>query len=515
MKILLTGSTGFIGAAIARSIISSKLEVIAAVRELPTSIALSYKGASYQVVGPIDNQTEWCQALCGVDTVVHCAASTNVMHGHGADVLAAYRKVNVDGTLRLAKQAVENGVRRFIFLSSIKVNGEYTLSGQAFNELSIPKPEGPYGQSKLEAEDALLKLATITGMEVVIIRPPLVYGPGVKGNFARMLKWVKYGLPLPFGTVNNQRSLVALDNLVSLVLLCINRNCSPQAANQVFLVTDNKDVSTTTLLEKVAQAAGRSSFLLPVPIGLLRFGISLLGKPTMAQRLLDNLQVDATKASDLLGWQPLVTIDEQLSSMFKKPKKRSKFILFQNNVLFRVLDLMLAGMGLFVLWPLLLLLYFLGLFDTGSPFFRQERVGLNLQPFVLIKFRTMRVDTISIASHLVRNESITSFGKFLRRTKLDELPQLWNVLCGEMSLVGPRPGLFNQHKLTKARTTYGIFSARPGITGLAQINGIDMSTPELLAKTDARMLKHLNIRNYFKFIVLTVIGKGIGDAVVK
>ena len=484
-------------------------------RKLPTSVALGYKDISYQVIGPIDHQTEWFQALRGVDTVVHCAAFTHVMHGDDAEVLAAYRKVNVDGTLRLAKQAVESGIKRFIFLSSIKVNGEYTLLGQPFNELSIPKPEGPYGQSKLEAEDALLKLAKITGMEVVIIRPPLVYGPGVKGNFASLLKWVQHYLPLPFGNVNNLRSLVALDNLVSLVLLCVDRKSSPQAANQVFLITDNKDVSTTTLLRKMTQAADRSSCLLPVPISLLRFGIYLLGKPTIAQRLFDNLQVDATKASNLLGWQPLVTMDQQLALMFKKTKKSNKYFLFQNTFLFRTLDLILAGMGLLVLWPLLLLLYFLGLFDTGSPFFRQERVGRNLQPFVLIKFRTMRVDTMSIASHLVSSESITSFGKFLRRTKLDELPQLWNVLCGEMSLVGPRPGLFNQHKLIKARTTYGIFIVRPGITGLAQINGIDMSTPELLAKTDARMLNQLNIRSYFKFIFITIIGKGSGDAVVK
>lgn len=178
----------------------------------------------------------------------------------------------------------------------------------------------------------------------------------------------------------------------------------------------------------------------------------------------------------------------------------------------RVLDGLLAGTGLLVLWPLLLLVCVVGWLDTRSPVFAQERVGRNQRPFVLVKFRTMRPGTASVASHLASSASITRIGAFLRRTKLDELPQLWNVLLGHMSLVGPRPGLFNQHELTAARAALGIYAARPGITGLAQVNGIDMSTPELLAQTDARMLRELSVANYFRFIVLTVLGKGTGDA---
>mgnify|MGYP006398823511 CR=1 FL=1 len=179
----------------------------------------------------------------------------------------------------------------------------------------------------------------------------------------------------------------------------------------------------------------------------------------------------------------------------------------------RALDLILSLAGLIVGFPILLVLYLVGLFDTGSPIFRQERVGRNKKPFVLVKFRTMRKDTASIASHLASASSITKFGHFLRRTKLDELPQLWNVLKGEMSLVGPRPGLFNQGELTKAREKKGVFEVRPGITGLAQINEIDMSTPKLLAETDAKMIKALNLRNYFKYILMTISGKGSGDRV--
>lgn len=183
------------------------------------------------------------------------------------------------------------------------------------------------------------------------------------------------------------------------------------------------------------------------------------------------------------------------------------------TLLLRLLDVVLAGLGLLLLWPILLLLCVLGWLDTRSPLFRQERVGRHQRPFVLVKFRTMRPGTASVASHLASSSAITPLGALLRRTKLDELPQLWNVLLGDMSLVGPRPGLFNQHELTAARAAQGVYEARPGITGLAQVNGIDMSTPELLAQTDAKMLKELNLHNYLKFILLTISGKGSGDKI--
>lgn len=179
----------------------------------------------------------------------------------------------------------------------------------------------------------------------------------------------------------------------------------------------------------------------------------------------------------------------------------------------RLFDITFALLGLVFGFPVLLVIYIVGLFDTGSPIFTQERVGRNKKPFTLVKFRTMKVDTASVASHLARASAITPMGRFLRKTKLDELPQLWNVLKGEMSLVGPRPGLFNQEELTQARDAQGVFKVRPGITGLAQVNEIDMSTPDLLAQTDARMIQALSIKNYFIYIIKTVIGRGRGDRV--
>lgn len=179
----------------------------------------------------------------------------------------------------------------------------------------------------------------------------------------------------------------------------------------------------------------------------------------------------------------------------------------------RVLDMVFSLLFLIAGFPILIILYIVGLFDTGVPLFKQERIGRDKKPFTLVKFRTMRIDTASVASHLASASSITKFGAFLRKTKLDELPQLWNVLKGDMSLVGPRPGLYNQEELTKVREDFGVFDVRPGITGLSQVNEIDMSTPDLLAKSDAEMIRKMSVRSYFKYIILTIIGKGSGDTI--
>lgn len=311
---LVTGASGFIGRHIASELTTQGGCVVASVRATPKNWVSAYADLSWCVVGGINSQTDWQLALRGVQTVLHCAARAHVMRESAVDALSEYREVNVAGTLRLAQQSAAAGVKRFVFLSSIGVNGNH--STVPFSEASEPHPHDAYAISKWEAEQALLTLAAQTGMEVVIIRSPLVYGPGVPGNFGSMVRWVRRGLPLPLGAVQNQRSLVALDNLVSLVMLCADRERSPQAANQVFVVADGEDVSTSTLLRKVARAAGRPSRLLPVPSSWLRAGARLLGKQAVADRLLGNLQVDATKARRLIGWRPVITMDEQLAKMF-------------------------------------------------------------------------------------------------------------------------------------------------------------------------------------------------------
>jgi nucleoside-diphosphate-sugar epimerase len=231
------------------------------------------------------------------------------MHDTEADPLSAFRAVNVDGTLNLARQAAAAGVKRFVFISSVKVNGECTLPGRAFTEADLVNPQGAYGQSKHEAEQDLRKLSADISMEVVIIRPPLVYGPGVKANFAALMRAVQRGIPMPLGAVHNQRSLVALDNLVDFIVTCITH---PQAANQTFLVSDGQDLSTNELVRGMAKAAGVPARLLPVSVWALQAVASLLGKGDAVQRLCGNLQIDISKARSLLGWVPPVSVEEGL-----------------------------------------------------------------------------------------------------------------------------------------------------------------------------------------------------------
>ncbi|BAN36674.1 NAD-dependent epimerase/dehydratase [Sulfuricella denitrificans skB26] len=231
------------------------------------------------------------------------------MHEKATDPLTEFRSVNVEGTLNLANQAAKAGVRRFVYLSSIKVNGEKTLPGRPFAERDVPAPLDPYGVSKHEAEEGLRKLAQQTGMEVVIIRPPLVYGKEVKANFLNMMRWLYKGVPLPFGAIHNRRSLVALDNLVDFIVVCLDH---PAAANQTFLVSDGEDTSTTELLRRMAIALNVPTRLLPVPQKLLEVGFKMVGKNDLAQRLCGSLQVDIAKSCTVLDWKPLISVDEGL-----------------------------------------------------------------------------------------------------------------------------------------------------------------------------------------------------------
>lgn len=226
-----------------------------------------------------------------------------------------FHVVNVDLTLALARRAVANGVKRFVFLSSVKVNGEHTAPEQLFRPDDRPAPQDAYALSKWEAEQGLREIAKETGLEIVVIRPPLVYGPGVKGNFATLMRWVEKGVFLPLGAVHNRRSMIALENLVSFIALCADQMSSPQAQNQVFLVSDGTPVSTTELLQKIAFAYGRPGVLMPVPVSLMRFGASLVGKRNIADRLFESLAIDDSKARSILGWKPVVSMEEQLQRM--------------------------------------------------------------------------------------------------------------------------------------------------------------------------------------------------------
>lgn len=304
-SVFLTGATGFVGGAVLRRLATDGFPVKAAVRS--NGRALEEHVATIQFDS--FETAPWGNELRGADVVIHCAARVHVMNDVSADPLEAFRQVNVTGTLNLARQAAEAGVRRFVFISSIKVNGESTAPGRCYTADDLPAPVDPYGISKMEAEQGLRDLAALTGMEVVIIRPVLVYGPGVKANFLSMMRWLDKGVPLPFGAIHNVRSLVALDNLVDLIVTAITH---PAAANQTFLASDGDDLSTTQLLQRMATALRKPAHLLPLPGWVLTTAASILGQKSLSQRLCGSLQVDIEKTCSLLQWTPPVSVDDAL-----------------------------------------------------------------------------------------------------------------------------------------------------------------------------------------------------------
>lgn len=291
-KILVTGANGFVGSSLCNNLYLRGLDFVPVVRKANLKNQFS--------IGDLTSDTDWAQALTGCTAVIHLAARVHVMNDREIDPLAAFRRVNVDATLNLARQALAAGVKRFVFVSSVKVNGEET-NGVPFTVFDEATPVDPYGQSKLEAEIALKELAQATDLELVIIRPPLVYGPGVRANFKRLMQLVKICLPLPLGTIHNRRSMVAVDNLIDLLILC---SWHPAASGQIFMVSDDHDVSISELLRMLAAAMGKRSMLFTFPPAAIKGIAGLLGKSAAASRVLGSLQVDIKHTKTTLQWEP-------------------------------------------------------------------------------------------------------------------------------------------------------------------------------------------------------------------
>ncbi|MDA9816928.1 NAD-dependent epimerase/dehydratase family protein [Alphaproteobacteria bacterium] len=309
MNVLITGASGFLGKRL--------------IEKISTDPTLSLTGSTRRnnklssvsslVFGNLDSNFDWSHILKNQEVVIHAAGKAHIMDNKTVTSYNEYKKVNLDGTLRLAQQASISGVKRFIFISTIKVNGEKTKKNKPFTELDKPNPVDGYSLSKWEAEKKLIEISTKSGMEFVIIRPSLIYGPGVKGNFGKIISLIKRGLPLPLGAINNKRSFIAIDNLIDLITVCIKH---PKASNQLFLAADGKDLSTSQLIKELAMSANKNLFLIPIPVIFLKFIASILRKKTVIDRLNESLQVDISKSKNLLNWTPPISIEKGLFLCF-------------------------------------------------------------------------------------------------------------------------------------------------------------------------------------------------------
>jgi lipopolysaccharide/colanic/teichoic acid biosynthesis glycosyltransferase/nucleoside-diphosphate-sugar epimerase len=412
--------------------------------------------------------------VSGVSVIVHCAARAHIMKDTATDPLEDFRRINVDGTLNLARQAANSGVKRFIFISSIGVNGAETFTN-SFTSYDRPSPKTPYAISKYEAEIRLMELANLKNMEIVILRPPLIYGPNAPGNFLRLMRLISSGIPLPFkGASYNKRSFIYIDNLISFIIECI---VNPLAVNQVFLVSDGDDVSTASFIKKIGFALGKPVRLVYVPVNVLSFIAKVISRSDAINQIFSSLQIDIEKTKSLLGWVPPITLDEGLRKtaldwLKKNETKQNKVI----PEIRRFFDLVLCLFAsLILIIPFFVITLLVRLTSPGPALYWSDRVGKNNTIFRMPKFRSMRIETPAVATHLLKdpNSYLTPIGSFLRKSSLDELPQLWSILKGDMSFIGPRPALFNQDDLIALRTQYGIDQLVPGLTGWAQINGRD------------------------------------------
>ncbi len=315
IRILVTGANGFVGQALCQALNKYGYFVRAAVRS-NEKLAQLPEGVEYCIVGEVGLDTEWGMALEGIDTVIHLTSRVHLMQDNSSDPLSEYRKINTAGTERLARIAAQSGVSRFIFLSSVKVNGEYTRDDKvaSFSEVDTPNPQDGYAVSKWEAEQALTRIGKETGLETVILRPPLIYGPCVKANFLSLLKIIDSGVPLPFAAIKSKRSFIYLGNLIDIILQCI---INQKASGQTFLVSDGEDIIIPQLMRKIAKSMGRSLILMPIPVGILKFFGEIIGRKSEVDRLVKSLVIDNRKIIEVLNWKAPYSLDEGIGLTVK------------------------------------------------------------------------------------------------------------------------------------------------------------------------------------------------------
>ncbi|MBT3981911.1 MAG: NAD-dependent epimerase/dehydratase family protein [Bacteriovoracaceae bacterium] len=492
MKVLITGASGFVGRRLCQYLQGLDLELVGTSRK-----KIEIDGVKTEVVGELSEETNWENALRGVDTVVHLAARVHIMDDSVENPKLEYLKANFLGTKKLVQDAIALGAKKFVFISTIKVNGEGKES--AYTEEDQPETQDPYGASKLEAENYLLSEEITSKIEVLILRPPLIYGPGVRANFQMLVKIISSGFFIPFNPEKNVRSMVYIDNFCSIIKSAISYNGD---FPQVFLASDGGNFSTSKLIRSIGSSFGRKYPILPIPDSLMLFLLSIVGKKSVADRLYGSLWIDNSKLKKVLNWSPEVGPEEAI-----KITSRSFFVSKGSpGFLKRFFDLALALIATMILLvPFLILCLIVRLTSKGPALYWSKRVGKNNTIFLMPKFRTMRLDTPVVATHLLTDSQsfLTPPGSYLRKMSLDEIPQLISIWKGDMSFVGPRPALYNQDDLVELRTQKGVHKLIPGLTGWAQINGRDeISIPEKV-KYDEEYLYRRSMVTDVKIFILT------------
>lgn len=512
-KVLVVGASGFVGQSVVRYLLNRGERISAASRrpfDLPS-------GASWVQLPDLTlSNNNWTPILEEVDSIVYLAARVHVMNDRHDSPLTAYKAVNCEAAVSLAQAAARCGVRRFIYISSVKVNGE--SSQKPLTEVDEVNPKDPYGISKLDAEQELLALGRNTNLEVVILRPPLIYGPGVKANFMALAKLSGRGIPLPIGAIHNQRSMIYVENLADLIAVVLKH---PAASGEVFFASDGQDLSTPELARRLAEAQGRNPWLPAVPVVLLQIFGLISKRSDVIQRLTGSLQVSSEKASKKLDWVPPYPTWQALartgqSLVQKKGLKISEKTDFykinanQANYIFlrSIFERFLAAILLILLSPLYIIITTLIMIDSRGPvIFTQARAGKSHRPFTIYKFRTMRYDAPQLSTEEMQKSglnAITRIGFILRRTSLDEIPQLINILRGEMSFIGPRPALLTQSLVLRLRKNSGVIQLSPGITGYAQATGRDDLDDQDKVGRDEYYLKNIGIYLDMKIIFMTL-----------
>ena len=497
MKVLLTGSSGFIGRHVCKALSNYEVQIITLSRSKSYENSL-FAEESYREDLQSISEERLLSILHDIDFVIHCAGQSSVDESDKESINRSYA-INVMAVQKLASAAKRSGVKRFILLSSIKVNGEAT-SENILSENSAVAPEGVYANHKAEAEECVTDTFHGSSTDWVIVRPPIVYGQGASGAVRGLLLLNMLPVSFSFKQLENIRASIGVSNLADFIAYISVSNLNRHSLNRSYVITDKPPLSLNSLVARFNEV-GANCFTFGRPVIDLSKAINFLLSKNKKIKFLSCLKVNSDHIHQLTDWSFNYAINDDVQSSF-----------LLNRPVIRIADILISIIGLCVACPFMLMILVSLFVETSHPLYTQQRIGANGREFTIFKFRTMRIDAPSLPSHLVDAKLITPVGRFLRRYKLDELPQLINVFRGDMSMVGPRPALPEQKVVHVSRSKNNLLHLRPGLTGCAQISKIDMSEPYLLAKLDRKTMEGLSLKSYFRIILNTILGSGSGDA---